>query len=130
MIHILLVEDDKITLDMYRKMLENHGYRVSIAIDGEEGLIMSLRDHPDLILLDILMPKMDGITMLNKLREDPWGKQAKVIILTNLDANDKIIKSVTEDQPTFYLLKANTRPEGILQYVEETLGIKSEEIKY
>lgn len=129
MARILLVEDDKITFEMYRKMLENHGYEVRIAIDGEEGLSIALKEHPDLILLDILMPRMDGITMLNRLREDPWGKQAKVVILTNLDVNDKIIKSITEDQPTFYLLKANIRPEGILKYIEETLGTSKNNTK-
>lgn len=119
---ILLVEDDKILVDMYQKLLSNHGYGVDLAMDGVEGLKKALESHPALILLDIKMPKMDGMTMLKLLRENEWGKSAKVIILTNLDASDAILSEVVKDQPAYYLIKSNTKPEQVIEHVKEVLG--------
>lgn len=119
---LLLIEDDQILLDMYQKQLSNHGYEVHTAVDGEDGLKKALQDHPDLILLDILMPKMDGMTMLKQLRVDTWGKNAKIIILTNLDATDGILQGIIEDHPTYYLTKSNTKPEELLERVKEVVG--------
>lgn len=118
---ILLIEDDKILLDMYQKLLLNHGYEVNTAMDGEDGLNKAIHTHPDLILLDIRMPKMDGMTMLKLLRQDEWGKDAKVIILTNLDPIDTILQGVINDRPTYYLLKASTRSEDVLEKIEEII---------
>lgn len=119
---LLLIEDDKIIQNMYQKLLVNHGYDVRTAMDGEEGLKESLEYHPDLILLDIRMPKMDGMTMLKLLRQDAWGKDAKVIILTNLDPSDIILQGVVRDQPTYYLIKANTNFENVLEKIRKVLG--------
>ncbi|OGH24927.1 MAG: hypothetical protein A3B47_02355 [Candidatus Levybacteria bacterium RIFCSPLOWO2_01_FULL_39_24] len=118
---LLLIEDDKILLNMYQKLLVNHGYDVHTAMDGEEGLKKSLAEHPDLILLDIRMPKMDGMTMLKLLRQDPWGKDAKVIILTNLDPLGTILQGVVKDNPTYYLIKASTKFEDVLEKIREIL---------
>jgi len=116
---LLLVEDDRVLLDMYQKLLVNHGYEVHTAVDGEEGLKKAFQDHPDLILLDILMPKMDGMTMLESLRKDKWGKDVKVIILTNLDLTDHILQRVVKDHPTYYLIKSDTKPEQVLEHIKE-----------
>lgn len=118
---LLLIEDDNILLNMYQKLLTNHGYDVRTAMDGEEGLKKSLEIHPDLILLDIRMPKMDGMTMLKLLRQDVWGKDAKVIILTNLDPINTILQGVVQDHPTYYLVKANTKFEDVLEKIIEIL---------
>lgn len=119
---ILLVEDDKILVDMYQKLLSNHGYIVDLAMDGEAGLKKAIEGRPNLILLDIKMPKMDGMTMLKLLRENEWGKNAKVIILTNLDASDQILSEVVKDQPAYYLIKSNTVPEKVIEHIKEVLG--------
>jgi two-component system, NtrC family, response regulator AtoC len=119
---LLLIEDDKIVLDMYQQLLSNHGYLVHTAMDGEDGLKKALEDHPDLILLDIRMPKMDGMTVLKHLRADAWGKDAKVIILTNLDASDQILNEVVKEQPTYYLIKSNTKPEQVIERIKEVVG--------
>lgn len=118
---ILLIEDDKILLDMYQKLLLNYGYDVHTAMDGEDGLKKALSKHPDLILLDLLMPKMDGMTVLKHLRADAWGKDAKVIILTNLDPTDLILQGVVEDHPSYYMIKSNTKPEEILEHIKEII---------
>lgn len=119
---LLFIEDDVILLRMYKTLLQNNGYEVHTAMDGEDGLKKALTDHPDLILLDIRMPKMDGMTMLKQLRQDEWGKNAKVIILTNLDATDTILKEVIENHPTYYLIKANTKSDDVLEKIKEVAG--------
>lgn len=121
MARILIVEDDEIIYKMYQKLLQNHGYDVKIATDGEEGLKIALEEHPDLVLLDIIMPKMDGMTMLKQLRQDEWGKNVKVIILTNLDPSDNILQGVVADHPTYYMIKSNTKPEEILEHIKEVI---------
>lgn len=81
---ILVVEDDEPIMRILNDKLQMEGFNVLIARDGKEGLKSAITNHPDLILLDILMPGMDGMEMLGKLRKDKWGKKADVIILTNL----------------------------------------------
>lgn len=118
---ILLVEDDVILSEMYQDKLKLEGYEVSIAKTGGEGLVAALSTRPDLILLDILLPKMDGMTVMKKLRNDTWGKNVPIIILTNLNADGKILKGVVEDHPAYYLMKANSDPAGIVEKIREIL---------
>lgn len=81
---ILVVEDEAAMRRALHDKLTREGYDVVEAVNGEEGLKLALAGHPDLILLDIAMPKVDGETMLQWLREDAWGKNVPVIILSNL----------------------------------------------
>lgn len=81
---ILFVEDEPSLLHVMRDKLTNQQVTYLEAKNGEEGLTTALREHPDLILLDLILPRMDGITMLEKLRQDAWGKNAHVMVLTNL----------------------------------------------
>ena len=111
---ILIVEDEQAYVHLLRDKLV-HGYEVLHAPDGEEGLQLALKQHPDLILLDIRMPKMDGLTVLKKLRKYKHGKEAKVILLTNLEASDKIVMQVTRDLPTYYFVKSNVELDYILE---------------
>lgn len=87
---ILVIEDDLPVQKVLSEKLTAEGLEISVASDGEKGLKMALTDHPDMILLDLVMPNMDGMTMLKKMREDDWGKGAKVIILTNLSDAYKV----------------------------------------
>ena len=95
------------------------------ARDGEEGMAFALLEKPDLILLDIVMPKMDGMTMLKNLRQDVFGKDFKVILLTNLTANDSIMRDVTTHEPAYYLVKTDYSIEDVIQKVKTALGIKA-----
>lgn len=81
---ILFVEDEPSLLHVMRDKLSAHDVVYTEAKNGEEGLDLALKEHPDLILLDIILPRMDGLTMLAELRKDAWGKTVKVMILTNL----------------------------------------------
>lgn len=127
MTKILLIEDDETLSRMYQTKLVNHGYEVMVAIDGESGLKLALDEHPDLILLDIRLPKMDGITVMHKLREDKWGKNASIVILSNLDTDDTRLSAVVTDQPVYYLLKANNTPEQVLEKIKDVLDSGSKE---
>src|SRR3990167_4462273 len=102
--NVLIVEDDKVLRSMYKKLLENHGYSVSVAEDGEEGLLKAVSEKPDLILLDIRMPKMDGLTMMDNLRRNEFGKTVPIIIFTNLDTNEEMLVQIVKGMPTFYLV--------------------------
>src|SRR3989338_8177678 len=81
---ILIVEDEKPLRDALQHTFEAEGFEVMTAGDGRAGLTKALEKKPDLILLDIVMPKMNGTTMLSELRQNIWGRGAKVIVLTNL----------------------------------------------
>lgn len=118
---ILIVEDEAPLRNLLRNKLGSEGFSVLEAKDGEEGLEIALREHPDLILLDIIMPKMDGMVVLRKLREDVWGKNASIIILTNYDTNDPILHAVVIDQPSYYLIKSDTPLEKVLEKAREVL---------
>lgn len=101
--------------------LEDAGYAVSRAADGEDGLASALRDHPDLILLDIKLPKMNGMDVLKKLRADSWGKNARVIILTNVSDLGTLQTAMAEGT-FFYIVKSDTSVKDILRNVHEQLS--------
>ena len=122
---ILVVEDEEVMLNVLIDNLTQAGFgHLFQARNGQEALIIALKEQPDLILLDIIMPTMDGITMLKKLREDPRGKKAKVILLTNLTADDAITKSVIVNEPSYYLVKANYSMDDVIEKVKKTLSIE------
>jgi DNA-binding response OmpR family regulator len=81
---LLVVEDNHPLANVLHDHLTNEGFSLLEARNGRDGLALALKKHPDLIMLDILMPVMDGISMLKQLREDEWGRSAKVLVLTNL----------------------------------------------
>ncbi|MCR4274511.1 MAG: response regulator [Candidatus Campbellbacteria bacterium] len=120
---ILIIEDEIQIRGALRDFLVQNGFAVLEAEDGEKGLDIATREHPNLILLDIVMPKMDGMTMLELLRDDPWGKTAPVIILTNLSATDeKRNADVTKLLPAFYLVKSDWKLENLLEKIHECLS--------
>ncbi len=121
---ILLVEDDPALSQMYSDKLVHEGFRIVISRDGEEGLALAVSEKPDLILLDLMLPKLDGMSLLEKLRDGSlWGSQVPVIILTNLNADDKVIKQVITDKPAYYLMKANSTPQGVIDKIREILNV-------
>jgi DNA-binding response OmpR family regulator len=117
---ILVVEDDRVLRRVIVDNLKAEGFSVFEAEDGIQGLSVALAEHPDLMLLDVVMPKMDGISMLEKLRENEWGKTARVIMLTNLSDTEKIAK-VAEKGVNDYLVKADWDIAGIIDKVKEKM---------
>lgn len=117
---ILVVEDERPLREALTFKLEDEGYHVLTANDGAAGLRLSLDKRPDCILLDIIMPVMDGFTTLEKLRENAWGKTAKVIVLTNL-ANWSSMQKTTDKEIRDYLVKSDWKIADVIKKVAEVL---------
>lgn len=117
------IEDDASLRAVIHDKLSREGFGVIEAKDGEEGLALALSEKPDLILLDIVMPKMDGVTMLKKLREaNEWGKNIPVILLTNLSAdNEKMNQMITDYEPAYYLVKSNWSLHDLIEKIKERI---------
>lgn len=118
---ILLVDDDLYIRDLYAEVLKDENYDVLIASDGEEALGVASANIPDLILLDIMLPKMDGIQVLDKLKNDEKLKNVPVIMLTNFGQED-LVKQAVNLGSTEYLLKYNITPGEIIKKVSEVLN--------
>lgn len=119
---VLIVDDEQDLREAIATSLSYQGIAVLTAKDGEEGFALALAEKPDLILLDIMMPKMDGMTMLAQLREDAWGKSAHVIVMSVLDDLHKIAETV-EKGGLEYILKSDISLAGIVDKVKMRLGL-------
>ena len=117
---ILLVEDDSTLVQALTYELQQEGFEVTVAGDGLAGLEAAEKVMPDLILLDINMPKMDGLTMLKKLRTSSWGKDVSVIMLTNYSDEQKVMEALAE-QAFYYLVKSDWSLTQIVGKVKEKL---------
>ena len=116
-----IVEDEQAISQMYRIKLEAEGYEVFTAENGAKGLEVIKQHKPDVVLLDIMMPEMTGDVMLKKLRETDWGKDIKVIILTNV-SEEEAMKKVKELGVSDFVIKAQSTPHQVLDVVKRVLG--------
>ena len=115
---VLLVEDDTMISGMYKTRLEQDGYSVIIAENGSMGLEMAVKEHPDLILLDVMLPQIDGFSLLQELRTKEDFKETPIIMLTNLGTIEDKEKGAKLGA-TDYLVKANLTPLEISQAVSQ-----------
>lgn len=118
---ILVVEDDSMLRKILVDELHRHQYQVFDADNGQSGLATAKLQKPDLILLDVRMPFMDGMAMLAELRKDDYGKAAKVIILTNFDPNAQIAQQVIDLKPIYYFIKSELQLEELMEKIHELL---------
>jgi two-component system, OmpR family, alkaline phosphatase synthesis response regulator PhoP len=118
---ILFVEDESALQKTFGEVLMQEGYQVISAMDGEEGLRLAQTEKPDLILLDLVLPKLHGFEVLKKLKEDSSTEDIPVIVLTNLESTGDVEKAV-ELGATTYLVKANYDLEDVLKKVKDALG--------
>ena len=116
-IRVLLIEDEKEVAELYKLKLILDGYEVITAESGQDGLDKAFREVPELIFLDIKMPKMDGFEVLKKLRGSSKTENIPVIILSNFDEEDLIEKGLTLGANE-YLIKSQFTPEGISKKVK------------
>lgn len=119
---ILLVEDDPMVVRMYQRKLEMEGFKLTIAFNGEEGLEALKKEKPDLILLDIMMPKMNGIEMLKAVKADPVIKDIPVVILTNLGDKPEDVQKCKDIGALDYWVKANVPLKVLTERVKEILA--------
>jgi len=117
---VLLVEDDKMIIDMYTLKFTQEGYDVVQAENGKDGLDLAKKERPDIILLDIILPQMDGFTVLKELKADANVKDTPVVLLTNL-GQDGDVKKGLELGANDYLIKANYTPSQVVDKVKSVL---------
>ena len=117
---ILIIEDDKMINSMYKTKLEQEGYVVLAAEDGASGLDMALQHKPDLIMLDVIMPQLDGFSVLQQLRESLGVKNTPIILLTNL-GTDEDKKKGEKLGATDYWVKANLTPSQVSEKIKQYL---------
>jgi len=120
---ILLIEDDKMLLEMYSSKFNREGYDIITAENGSDGLKMAKENKPDLILLDIILPKLDGFATLKEIRGDANIKNTPVILLTNLGQDQDIQKGKALGADD-YFVKANHTPTEVVEKVRELLKSK------
>lgn len=117
---IVIAEDETILLRGLKDRFIQEGFTVFPAENGAEAIDLALKHHPDMILLDIVMPVMDGMTALKKIREDAWGKTAKVIFLTNLNDSEKVSAAIAEGVYDF-LVKVDWSLDDLVKRVLEQI---------
>ncbi|MAF13483.1 MAG: response regulator [Parcubacteria group bacterium] len=118
--NILLVEDDEFLAELYATKLDLEAYEVTLASDGEKGLKMIKENPPDLILLDIILPKMDGFEVLKATKADKNLKTIPVILLTNLSQKDEVRKGL-ELGADDYLIKAHFMPSEVVKKIKQAI---------
>jgi DNA-binding response OmpR family regulator len=122
---VLIVEDEEIMRKALVEVFQREGFEVEGAGDGEDGLALAMSTKPDIILLDIMMPKKDGISMLKDLRQDEWGAHVKVILLTNVSDVAKIAEAMESGigESYDYLVKTDWKLEDVVSKVKMRLGM-------
>ena len=119
---ILVVEDERSLRDAIVDILHLKNFLTLEAKNGREGVELALAKHPDLILLDLIMPEMDGMTALKKIRTDAWGEKVPVIILTNLSAtNEQLVEDMVTHKPMHYLIKSDWKLYDVVKKIEKIL---------
>lgn len=121
MTKIAIIEDDSAIHQMYRMKFESEGFDVQLAADGRTGVALVKSFRPDLILLDLQMPDVDGLTALRQIRAETWGKTVPVIILTNLGIEESP-KELQTLGISGYIVKAELTPRQVVAKVKEVLA--------
>lgn len=116
----MIIEDDSMIASMYKTKLEQEGFAVFLAENGASGLSLALSQDPDLILLDIIMPQLDGFSVLQELRANKKMKEVPIIMLTNLGTDEDKQKG-SQYGATDYLVKANLTPTQVAETIKKQL---------
>jgi len=118
---ILIVDDEISLVEILKEYFQNKKYEVIIAYDGEDAVIKAKENIPDLILLDILMPKMDGVSALRVIKKDSCCIKTRVIMLTNIEEANKTAEAM-EAGACGYLIKIDNSPDDLYKRIEEILN--------
>lgn len=118
---VLVIEDETALSELLSEKFAQEGFKVRSAESAETGIKLALNFLPDLILLDIILPGMDGLTMLKKLRQNRWGSRVPVIILSNLNDQESVSKAMKIGVYDF-LVKSNVKLSDVVEEVREVLS--------
>ncbi len=117
---ILFIEDESALQRAASQVLAEEGFQVFSALDGEQGLALARREKPDMVLLDLIVPKMDGFQVLNELKKDESTKNIPVIILSNLESSGDVERALAAGATT-YLVKTNYRLDEVVEKIKGIL---------
>ena len=121
MIKVAIIEDDIAIVQMYRMKFTGLDYKVVTAGNGKDGLVLIEKEEPDIVLLDLMMPVMNGDTMLRERRKTDWGKDIRVIVVTNMGENE--MPTVSDDSNVVdYIVKADMTPKQVAEKVRTALS--------
>jgi len=123
---ILVVEDDKFLRELITQKLSREGYDVEEAVDGEDGVVKVKKENPDIILLDLILPGIDGFEVLAKIKEDSETKNIPVVILSNLGQREDVERGLKLGAVDF-LIKAHFTPGEIIEKIEKIMKDKNTE---
>lgn len=118
---VLIVEDDEVLVKMYRKKFESEGFAVAAAYSGGEGLMAATKEKPDVILLDIMMPAVDGFEVIRRLKSEPATAAIPIVILTNLGTSEIFINEAKRLGVNDYLVKYKTSAQEVVETVKKAL---------
>lgn len=118
---ILIIEDESFLVDLYKVKFEQEGFEVEVAFDGLKGLEAAKERQPDLILLDIVMPGLDGYEILRELKEKEQTKNIPILVFTNLGQKTEIAKGLSMGADA-YMVKANFTPAQVVKEIRKLLG--------
>ncbi len=119
---VLIADDDESMREMYSTAFSAAGINVIIATNGNQCVELALKHHPNAILVDILMPELNGHEAVSKIRLDEWGKTAKVVYLTNMSDAENVVHAV-EQKTEKYIVKANTSLKEVVNQVRLAMHI-------
>lgn len=119
---VLIVDDDLAFCELLTEILQSEGVTVVVEHDGISGVAKALELHPDLVMFDVMMPRMTGIAALQQLRNDPWGKNAVAVLLTNVNQPEAMAASMENGPATEYLLKVDWTLEQIAERIKKILA--------
>ena len=122
MTKIAIIEDDQAISQMYRIKFEAENFVVETAENGKLGIDLVISMKPDIVLLDLMMPEMNGDEVLEQMRSNPWGKDIKVVILTNM-GEQEISPKIRELGVSAIILKADMTPRQVAEIVKKQLGL-------
>lgn len=119
---ILIVEDDPFLLKMYTKKLQVEGFEVEVAKDGEEGLAKLKSFLPDLVLMDVMLPKLNGIEALERAKLDPQTKNIPIVVISNLSTSTDT-ETALKKGAVGYLVKSDNTPSQIIEKIRQYLKV-------
>ncbi len=123
---ILIIEDNQSYREILSKKFTHEDFDVYNAENGHDGINKAIDNKPDILITDLLLPKMNGIQVMGESRNNEWGRHVTILILTNLNPDDKILESIERNKPAYYLIKPQVTLEDIVEKVKSVLQSSQE----
>ena len=118
---MLIIEDDQIVGNIYLRKFQVEGFQVELALDGEAGLAATLKSRPDVVILDLMLPRLNGVEVLKKLRAEPTTRDLPVVVLSNAYMSS-LVQEAWKAGANFCMIKANCTPKQLVDIVNKTMG--------